>query len=34
MSQSVIDKERGNIRRYKRFIEYIKFCDKDNKVSD
>ena len=33
-SQSVIDKERGNIRRYKRFIEYIKFCDKANKVSD
>ena len=34
MSQAVIDKERGNIRRYKRFIEYIKFCDKANKVSD
>ena len=34
ISQSVIDKERGNIRRYKRFIEYIKFCDKANKASD
>jgi len=33
-SQSVIDKEHGNIRRYKRFIEYIKYCDKANKVSD
>lgn len=34
MSRSVIDKEHGNIRRYKRFIEYIKFCDKASKVSD
>jgi hypothetical protein len=34
MSQSVIDKEHGNIRRYKRFIDYIKNCDKSNKDSD
>lgn len=33
-SQSVIDKEHGNIRRYKRFIAYIKRCDEANKVSD
>lgn len=33
-SQSVIDEERGNIRRYKRFIAYIKRCDEANKVSD
>ena len=33
-SQSVIDRENGNIRRYKRFIAYIKHCDKDNKDND
>lgn len=35
-SQSVIDKERGNIRRYKRLVAYIEQLDKltiaDDKV--
>ena len=33
-SQSGIEREKGNIRRYKRFIAYIKHCDKDNKDND
>lgn len=33
-SQSTIGREKGNIRRYKRFIDYIKNCDKSNKDSD